>query len=93
MTIGWIGPAHRRPCAVLPSSHVSASDAEGDCSSGPETVSSETETQPQEPANRGLLGRLREISWFERVRGRPGGLNLNQTVMSCGTRIASVDFP
>ena len=52
----------------------SASDAEGDCSSGgPEAVSSETETQPQEFANRGLLGRLREISWFERVRGRPGG--------------------
>jgi hypothetical protein len=35
----------------------------------PETVSAETETQPQEPANCGLLGRLREISRFERVRG------------------------
>ena len=37
----------------------------------PETVSAETETQPQKPANCGLLGRLREISRFERVRGGP----------------------
>ena len=32
-------------------------------------MSAETETQPQEPANCGLLGRFREISRFERVRG------------------------
>jgi hypothetical protein len=38
----------------------------------PETVSAETETPVQEPANCGLLGRLREISRFERVRGGPG---------------------
>jgi hypothetical protein len=37
----------------------------------PETVSAETETQPQEPANCGLLGRLREICRFERLRGGP----------------------
>src|SRR4051794_14930209 len=35
----------------------------------PETVSAETETQPQMPANCGLLGRLREISRLERMRG------------------------
>ena len=32
-------------------------------------MSAETETQPQKPANCGLLGRLREISRLERVRG------------------------
>jgi hypothetical protein len=38
----------------------------------PETVSAETETQPQEPANCGLLGRLWEICRFERLRGGLG---------------------
>ena len=38
----------------------------------PEMVSAETETQPQEPANCGLLGRLREICNFERLRGGLG---------------------
>jgi hypothetical protein len=38
----------------------------------PETVSAETETQAQEPANCGLLGRLQEICRFERLRGGPG---------------------
>src|SRR3954469_6617919 len=37
----------------------------------PETVSAETGTQPQEPANCGLLGRLREISRLGRVSGGP----------------------
>jgi hypothetical protein len=37
----------------------------------PELVSAETETQPLEPANCGLLGRLREICRFERLRGGP----------------------
>ena len=38
----------------------------------PEMVSAVTETQPQEPANCGLLGRLREIRRFEGLRGGPG---------------------
>ena len=37
----------------------------------PETISAETETQPQKPANCGHLGRLREILRFERLRGGP----------------------
>jgi hypothetical protein len=37
----------------------------------PETVSAEAETQPQEPANCGLLGRLRENCRFERLRDGP----------------------
>ena len=37
----------------------------------PETVSAETKTQPQKPANCGLLGSLREISRLGRVRGGP----------------------
>jgi hypothetical protein len=49
----------------------------------PETVSAETETQPQEPANCGLLGRLREICRFERLRGGAGRTRTsNQTIMS-----------
>jgi hypothetical protein len=40
--------------------------------SEPETVSAETETQPQQPANGGLLGRLGENRRFERLRGGPG---------------------
>ena len=35
----------------------------------PETVSAETETQPQNPANCGLVGSLREIFRFGRLRG------------------------
>jgi uncharacterized protein with GYD domain len=43
----------------------------------------ETETQPQEPANCGLLGCLRENCRFERLRGGPGRTRTsNQTVMS-----------
>src|SRR3954447_5525831 len=38
----------------------------------PETVSAETETQPQEPANCGPLASLREIFRFERLRGGAG---------------------
>jgi hypothetical protein len=50
----------------------------------PETVSAETETQPQKPANCGLLGRLREISRLERMRGGPGRIRTsNQIVMCC----------
>ncbi len=46
-------------------------------------VSTETETQPQEPANCGLLGRLREIFRFERLRGGAGRTRTsNQTIMS-----------
>ena len=37
----------------------------------PETVSAETKTQPQKPANCGLLGSLREISRLGRMRGGP----------------------
>jgi hypothetical protein len=49
----------------------------------PETVCAETETQPQEPANCGLFGRLREISRFERVRGGPGRIRTsNQTIIN-----------
>jgi hypothetical protein len=43
----------------------------------PETVSAETETQPQEPAKCGLLGRLPEICRFERLRG--GGCTPDRT--------------
>ena len=46
-------------------------------------VSAETETQPQEPANCGLLGHLREICRFERLRGGLGRTRTsNQTVMN-----------
>jgi hypothetical protein len=49
----------------------------------PETVSAETETQPQKPANCGHLGRLREILRFERLRGGPRRIRTaKQTVMS-----------
>ena len=48
-----------------------------------QTVSAETETQPQKPANCGLLGHLREISRFERVRGGAGRTRTSsQSVMS-----------
>jgi hypothetical protein len=49
----------------------------------PETVSAETETQPQEPADCGPLASFREIFRFERLRGGPGRIRTsNQTVMS-----------
>jgi hypothetical protein len=45
-------------------------------------VSAETETQPQMPANCGLLGRIREISRLERMRGGAGRIRTsNQTIM------------
>jgi hypothetical protein len=50
----------------------------------PETVSAETKTQPQKPANCGLLGRLREISRLGRMRGGPDRIRTsNQTIMGC----------
>jgi hypothetical protein len=49
----------------------------------PETVSAETETQPQKPANCGLLGRLREIFRFERLRGGPDRIRTaHHTIMA-----------
>ena len=48
----------------------------------PETVSAETETHPRMSANCGLLGRLREISRFERVRG--GGRSRYRTGLQNG---------
>jgi hypothetical protein len=51
----------------------------------PETVFAETKAQTQKPAHCGLLGRLREICRFERLRGGPGRIRTSkQTVMSGG---------
>jgi hypothetical protein len=47
----------------------------------PETVSAETETQPQEPANCGLFGRLREICRFEGLHGGPGRTRTLQQIV------------
>jgi hypothetical protein len=48
-----------------------------------ETVSAETQTQPQKPANCGLGGSLWEISRLGSLRGGPGRIRTsNQTVMA-----------
>jgi hypothetical protein len=66
----------------------------------PETVSAETETQPQKPANCGLLGRLREIFRFERLlvsgavkdaRVRRSGLPARSAVARTGISMVKGD--
>ena len=55
-------------------------------------MSAETETQPQRPANCGLLGRLREISRLERLRGGAQRIRtISQNIMP--DRAAGDDAP